>query len=125
MYLGLGLGLRGGQVVASGSTPSNTVAPVASGTALVGATLSVTDGTWTNSPSSYTYQWKQAGVSIGGATANTYVVLNADQGFDITCTVTAINGSGSGNATSNAISIPASGSVGQYNFEDPNNSGLI
>lgn len=39
--------------------PVNTVAPVVSGTALTGQTLSVTNGTWVNTPTSYSYQWQR------------------------------------------------------------------
>ena len=37
--------------------PSNTVAPVISGTLNVGETLTTTNGTWDNSPTAYSYQW--------------------------------------------------------------------
>ena len=39
--------------------PVNTAAPVASGDAVVGETVSVTTGSWTNSPTSYAYQWQR------------------------------------------------------------------
>lgn len=68
---------------------SNTVAPVVSGTAGVGETLSVTDGTWAGSPSTFTYQWKRDDVAISGATSNTYVLVSGDAGNNISCTVTA------------------------------------
>lgn len=100
-------GLRavgGGSLVAA---PTNTVAPVASGQVIVNGTLSVTTGTWTGSPS-FTYQWKRAGVSIGGATANTYTPVAADIGPAITCTVTGSNAGGSANADSNALTYSVS-----------------
>lgn len=83
--------------------PTNQVAPVISGTPLIGETLTTTNGTWTGSPDSYTYQWKRDGVNIGSATNSTYVLVSADVGTDIICTVTATNDFGSGNANSNAI----------------------
>lgn len=90
--------------------PVNTVLPVVSGTETEGQVLSVTNGTWTNSPSSYTYQWLRNGVSIGSATSSTYTLQAADVGTQVSCTVTATNGSGSGTATSLATgSIAASG----------------
>lgn len=82
---------------AGGSAPVNTVAPVVSGTAAVGSTLSCTTGTWTNSPTSYTYQWQRDTQgsdpynNIGGATASTYLLVNADIGCHIRCQVTAHN----------------------------------
>ncbi len=74
------------------------------GTASVGATLSTTDGTWANTPSSYTYQWQRAGVNIGSATASTYLLIGADTGSTIRCVVTATNAAGSTPANSNATS---------------------
>jgi hypothetical protein len=100
----------GGPSVNQGTGPTppvNSAAPVASGTATVGSTLSCTTGTWTNSPTSYAYQWLQNGVSISGATSSTYVVATADAGTSIRCLVTATNSSGSGSATSNALAIAA------------------
>ena len=68
MFLGLHLGLGSGNTF-NPLAPLNTVAPVISGTASVGQTLTVTsDGTWTNTPTSYTYQWRRAGVAITGET---------------------------------------------------------
>jgi len=75
--------------------PVNITIPTISGTAQVGQTLTAaTNGTWTNSPSSYTYQWNDGGVPIGGATANTYVPVSGDIGDLISVSVTAINGLG-------------------------------
>ena len=96
--------------VVSGSfatAPVNIVLPAISGTQAPGATLTTTDGTWTNSPTSYTYQWKRGGVDIGGATANTYVVQSADNGATLTVTVTATNAGGSTPATSAGVAISA------------------
>lgn len=41
-----------------GPIPVNTVAPAISGTPTEGVEISVTDGTWTNSPDEYEYQWR-------------------------------------------------------------------
>ena len=86
------------------ASPVNSVLPVISGTATQGQTLSVTNGTWSNSPTGFTYQWKRAGTVISGATAASYLLVNADVGTTITCTVTASNAGGSGTATSAATS---------------------
>lgn len=83
--------------------PYNTVLPVISGTTTEGQTLSTTDGTWLQSPTSYAYQWKRNGVAIGGATSNTYVLVDADAGTTITATVTATNAGGSTDATSAGV----------------------
>jgi hypothetical protein len=82
--------------------PVNTVLPVISGSTTLGSVLTTTNGTWINSPSSFTYQWKRNATNIG-TNANTYTLVLADSGADITCVVTAINGAGSTSATSNII----------------------
>jgi len=88
------------------SKPSNvnvTVNPVLTGTATSGSTLSVTTGSWTGSPSSYTYQWRRNSTVIAGATASTYVLTATEVGQLITVHVVASNGTNSGSANSNAI----------------------
>ena len=82
-------------VAAAGSVPANTVLPTLSGTPQVGQTLTATNGTWTNSPTSFTYQWNRAGSAISGATASAYVPVSADIGNTLTVSVTATNGFGS------------------------------
>ena len=84
--------------------PVNTVLPVVSGTAVVGQTLSTTNGTWVNSPSTFAYQWFRGATPIGTNSAN-YTLVQADAGntSNITCRVTATNSAGSANATSNTI----------------------
>jgi hypothetical protein len=85
------------------TTPVNTVAPVASGTVNVGDVLTVTTGSWTNSPTSYTYRWRQDGVDIPSAVTNTHTLLLVEVGSMIDCRVTATNADGSGSANSNAL----------------------
>ena len=85
---------------ASATAPVNTVAPVISGGNYVGDVLTTTDGTWTGSPTSYSYQWKRGATNIG-TNANTYTLVSADANTNITCVVTATNAIGSTNATSN------------------------
>jgi hypothetical protein len=84
-------------------TPVNTVLPAITGTPTEGETLTVSNGTWLSSPTSYTYQWKDDGVAIGGATASTYELTASEVGATITATVTATNASGSTSATSAGV----------------------
>jgi hypothetical protein len=84
--------------------PTNTVAPVISGTTVVSQVLTTTNGTWANSPTSFSYQWKRGATNVG-TNATTYTLVSADAGQSITCVVTATNAGGSANATSNALSI--------------------
>lgn len=88
--------------------PANTVTPVASGTATVGQTLSVTDGTWTGSPS-FTYQWQRDDdgdsvfANISSATANSYTLADADDSSQVRCVVTGTNVNGTVQADSNTL----------------------
>lgn len=102
--IGFGLGFyRPDGSAANPLAPANTVAPVASGTPTVGQVLSVTNGTWTNTPLSYTYQWYRSGVYIAGATSSTYTLVTADIGATMYCIVAATNASGSNPAVSNSL----------------------
>lgn len=92
------------------AAPVNTVAPVISGTLTEGSILSTTDGSWTGTPTSFTYQWYRNGVAIGAATNNTYTLAAADLGTDVHCVVTGVNASGSNTSTSNTLFIGASSS---------------
>jgi hypothetical protein len=94
-----------------GSAPGNTSLPILHGTAKSGDSLSVGTGTWSNHPTSYTYQWRlcKSGVcvNISGATKSSYKLGSADVGDALEAVVTAKNTSGSGSATSAASSVVA------------------
>lgn len=81
--------------------PANTVAPEITGTPRDTQVLTVSTGTWTNSPSSYSYQWKRNGTINVGTNANTYTCVTADIGYTIKCVITATNGIGNASADSN------------------------
>lgn len=74
----------------------------------VGQTLNASTGVWTQSPTSYTYQWNRDGIAISGAVAATYVAVSADVGHAITVTVIATNGGGS---SAPSVSAPTSAVV--------------
>ncbi|MGE5275014.1 MAG: S8 family serine peptidase, partial [Verrucomicrobiota bacterium] len=90
----------------STAPPANTAQPAISGSAVVGQTLQASTGTWTNSPTSYGYQWQRCDSSgancpaISGATLSSYLVVSADVGSTLRVEVTASNSLGSGTATS-------------------------
>ena len=78
--------------------------PVVTGTVATGQTLTTSNGTWSNSPTSYTYQWQHCATdgtscsNVSGATASTYTVASGDAGHTIEAVVTASNNSGSTSA---------------------------
>ena len=87
------------------SVPVNSAVPTISGTAQVGATLTASHGTWSNSPTGYTGQWYGNGTAISGATTMTYVPVTGDIGHTITYGEIASNTGGAGTAaTSTATS---------------------
>jgi hypothetical protein len=109
------------------AAPANTVSPQVSGTAKVGQTLTVSNGTWSGSPTSYTYQWQRCTGSttctaIVGATNQTYVVRNADVGRKLRAIVTASNADGSSTANSDQTETVGSNG-GPQNTARPSVSG--
>jgi hypothetical protein len=103
-------------VSGSPSVPVNSVLPAITGTANIGSVLTCSTGTWTNTPTSYTYQWQRDDgtgtyANIGGATSNTYTVQVADDLLHLRCLVTAVNGSGS-SAPATAAPVGPVGAVG-------------
>ena len=94
-------------LLVSATAPVNSVAPAITGTPALGNTLTCSQGTWSNSPTSYAYQWQRNSVNISGATASTYVVVSTDAGTALSCIVTATNASGSASQGSNFLSVPA------------------
>ncbi|MGH2832534.1 MAG: hypothetical protein ACRDK2_07130 [Solirubrobacteraceae bacterium] len=92
--------------------PVNTALPVLSpSTPQQGVVESATNGTWSNSPTSYAYQWEDcnsAGESctnISGGTSSTYTPVEADVSHTLRVVVTASNAGGSGKATSAASNV--------------------
>lgn len=90
-------------------TPSNFVPyvifdPVITGDPISGETVSVDNGTWAGYPTAtFTYQWKNNGVDISGATSQTYTIQAGDVGDLITCAVTATNSEGSSTETTASV----------------------
>jgi hypothetical protein len=100
--------------VVTALAPSNTAAPVISGTARDGQVLSASAGEWAGTPPiSYTYQWQSCnGVgegcsNISGATGSTYVLGHGDVGATLRVLATATNSVGSATATSQASAVVA------------------
>ena len=86
--------------------PRATTAPRISGQAKVGKRLTGMHGTWSGSATSYRYAWLRCSAhgskckSIKNATHAMYRVTKPDTGHRLRLRVTAVNGAGSGTATS-------------------------
>lgn len=93
-----------GTSTAADPFPTNTVAPVVSGTTTVGQVLSCTTGTWTDAGSpTFTYQWKDGSGNISGATSSTYTIGAGEVGATVFCVVTDTDANGNNTATSNSV----------------------
>jgi hypothetical protein len=84
----------------SNAAPINTCAPTLSGQTAAGRTLTTSNGCWTNSPTTYAYQWLRCDVNGGncatitGATGNKYPLTSSDVGHTMVSLVTASNADG-------------------------------
>ena len=102
--------VRGGNETSGGvkTSPVNTAVPVLSvvsgGVARVGQTLSTTDGSWSNDPTSYEYTWSSSAdnvsfSTIAGQTSSTLAITDSLRGKYIRATVAGRNASGLGVGT--------------------------
>jgi Ig domain of plant-specific actin-binding protein len=104
-------GLAGTAFARSAAVPQNTAAPQVSGTAKEGSTLTASNGTWSNTPTSFDYQWRRCSSDgrtcgdITGATKQAYDVTAADVGHTLRVAVTASNADGKATATSDATDV--------------------
>jgi hypothetical protein len=95
----------------SSAAPQNTALPQISGTAKEGETLTASNGTWSNTPTSYAYQWRRCASDgracgdITGATKQAYDVGATDVGHTLRVVVTATNADGNASATSAATDV--------------------
>jgi hypothetical protein len=89
-----------GGTVGPPDVPSDQTLPTIGGDTGAGDTLTESNGTWTNDPTSYDYQWEDCDASggncspIADATAETYVIAPSDLGHTIRVEETAINADG-------------------------------
>lgn len=92
--------------------PSNTALPVISGTVRVNETLNVSNGSWSDNPTSYAYQWQSSSngstwTNLPDATNASYVVQIPDAGKTLRATVTATNIVGSTSVSTDATATVA------------------
>jgi len=94
------------------AAPQNQTAPAITGQAQEGKTLTASNGTWSNSPTSFAYQWQQCDNSnctnISGATQKTYTVAASDADKALRVQVTASNADGNAAATSKMTDLVSS-----------------
>ena len=113
---------------ATAAAPQNTAKPVLTGQAREGSTLTTSNGTWNNAPTSYSYQWQRCAsdgtgcTTISGATAKTYTLAAADVDRRVRSIVTASNADGSAQAISELSPI-VSGTGAPVNTAKPTVSG--
>jgi urease beta subunit len=95
--------------------PVNTAPPTITGTAVQGQTLTAGTGTWSGSPTSYAYQWRDctadgACTNIVAGTDSSYTLVAADRDYSLDVRVTASNADGSATAGSSRTA-PVSGTL--------------
>ena len=87
--------------IRAGLVPISVTPPTVTGLAAAGQTLTASTGLWKNGSSSFAYRWQRCDAAgsgctdIAGATAQTYLLLDADEGSTVRVEVTATNASGS------------------------------
>lgn len=90
-------------------SPYNTALPTISGTVRIGSTQTVTTGTWSNTPTAYSYQWQKSAdgiswIDLSGETAATYVATFDIANLQIRANVSAGNAVETATVTSAIIS---------------------
>jgi hypothetical protein len=99
---------------ASAAAPSNTAAPTISGTAREAQTLTASNGSWNNSPTSFSYQWQRCSLDgtgcadIATATSQGYLLTAADVDNRVRVNVTAANADGHAAASSDVSEVISS-----------------
>src|SRR5438046_914415 len=117
--------------VASAAAPVNTAPPTISGTTTVGQTLTASNGTWSNSPTGFAYQWLRCNgggnncAAVANGTQQTYTLVGADAGHTLRVRVTATNADGSASAQSDETDVvaPRSSTAAPRNTDRPIISG--
>ena len=120
-----------GAGAAAQAAPVNTAPPAISGTPTVGQTLTAANGTWSNTPTSYDYQWLRCNatggscVNVANGTQKTYTLVGADANHTMRVKVTATNADGSSSAQSAQTDpvAPASAGAVPRNTDRPEISG--
>jgi hypothetical protein len=89
--------------------PFNTALPAITGTLKIGSTQTVSTGTWSNTPTSYGYQWQKSSdgiswINLSGETANTYVPTFDVANLQVRVNVSGVNAVDTATVSSAVIS---------------------
>ncbi|GAA4740549.1 hypothetical protein GCM10023350_26250 [Nocardioides endophyticus] len=105
--------------------PVNTAPPTVVGGGSVGTALTCSPGSWSGAGGvQYSYAWSRNGVPIAHTASSKYVVLNADTGSVLGCTVTATAAGGSASASSAGRMISGPSGHAPANLTAPTISGV-
>ena len=114
---------------AAAAPPANTAPPSISGTPTVGQTLTASDGTWSNTPTSFAYQWLRCNgggnncVNVANGTQKTYTLVGAGQTMRVRVTATNADGSNSAQSAQTAAVAAATPRAAPKNTAPPTISG--
>ena len=101
----------GGGAARTQAAPTLVAEPTISGSAVVGQTLTITNGVWTGTGLTFTYQWLRCNASdancqpVSGSTAATHLLQAGDVGFRMRAQVAAKNVDGSSSALANGTPV--------------------
>jgi hypothetical protein len=101
-----------GSIAITPTAPAALSAPSISGSDLLGQTLTVVHGVWTNAPSTYTYIWYRCDPTgancapVPGASGPSYISTSQDLGSTIRVQETATNAYGTGSPATSAAAGP-------------------
>ncbi len=113
---------------APAAPPQNTALPTITGSPVLGQTLTATTGTWTNSPTTYSYAWQSC--SSGGAcspvggNASTYQLVSSDVGHTINVTVGAGNSAGGPVYATSAATAPVAAGQADFTVSAPSTASV-
>lgn len=111
------------------AVPANSGRPVLQGTFQVKEVVTATTGTWSNTPTAYTYQWQRCSasgtscVNVATATNKTFTLSSDDKDHTLVVLVTAANGDGTSTAAASRPSPVVSDDPAPHNGTLPAVSG--
>jgi hypothetical protein len=106
---------------ARAAAPTNTLPPSFTGSLKQGATLTATNGMWSNDPTTFSYRWQRCAAdgsacgNIDNAALKAYKLTSADVDHTVRVVVTASNADGQTSANSKVSSVVSS-------YTDPKNT---